>query len=568
MQDYRIIVNEAIMKKITALKNKDYGTFFQYDSNFMLALGLSYMVLSEEEIIIKDIANTLNLTGTLSEQEYHNILKIYFKPAPIIYQCTNPTNYIGLIKAIRDSIMHNTFSVDVENKVFHINNQVSPEKLICDVSFSWFEKFSKLNLNTMKAKAVYQHIELLPTSFLLNYKCANKKINTEEELNDFLSNIVLYKVDVNFKETFYEFEKVLKYACGACNEDLEELPNIVGVEPKALLEYINTTLRNKLKDCNVSYEKLELSFASNDFLFNIKSEDIKYILEECNSINEQIAYLKNLISQKNNSINESVLQIPHDLEKRFFQMQNISQNEFDRNITDVVFEGLSNNLDTEEILDSIHKLRTDYNFRHTYSNKYTSYNCKNEISDEDIQAFEIRVFMFRAISPLFNSPFLHLMLLYALGINSFVIFKNNDMNYDDILQYIDDLNVYCAYTQAIKDKEKFLKRNRNSLSNQEILALLEELSQYDKSDKLIVSESEFIKCTGNAALNVLRNSFSHLGRVTYDDFENGIVRLEDYRTIRRRQTQELSGFVLCENEKLLSLFNALAVSPEDIKKHI
>lgn len=161
-------INDAIKNKLSALENIKPNYFFEKNEYFELALCLSYMTLSKEKIIKKEMKNNKRLdriTKRIDENEINKLFDPSFNnEIPIIIN-SKENDRSWILDNIRDSIMHGVFEVDEDKKCFIINNEQYDRELEAEIPFSWFIAYAKNDilkkklLNKYTVKGFYSNKE-------------------------------------------------------------------------------------------------------------------------------------------------------------------------------------------------------------------------------------------------------------------------------------------------------------------------------------------------------------------------------------------------------------------------
>ena len=184
-------MNDTLYKKIKSFIYFDADNFFDYDEYFELALCISYLTLSKEKIIKKDIKNKDRL-GRLNRKVATSEFDKVFDPSfcqetPNIIFSTE-TDKAWILDNIRDCIMHGVFEVDEAKKCFIINNQKDDRELEAEIPFSWFVAYTKYDILSKKIADKYSF-----EGFYYNIERKDKDFyKTKEEV---FKNI-MYKVDI------------------------------------------------------------------------------------------------------------------------------------------------------------------------------------------------------------------------------------------------------------------------------------------------------------------------------------------------------------------------------------
>ena len=185
-------ISESMYKKIKAIEYGNINAFLEKDENFEIALCLSYMTLSKEKIIEKDMKNNdrmSRLSQMVDTSEIDKVFKVGFaEEMPVIFYAKENNN-LWILDNIRDSIMHGVFDVDENRKCFVIDNQQYDRELKAEIPFSWFIAYAK---NDILSKKVLDNYTI--RGFYYNKTKKNiKKLNTRKEL----MNNILYRVNIS-----------------------------------------------------------------------------------------------------------------------------------------------------------------------------------------------------------------------------------------------------------------------------------------------------------------------------------------------------------------------------------
>lgn len=185
-------INDAIKNKLSALENIKPNYFFEKNEYFELALCLSYMTLSKEKIIKKEMKNNKRLdriTKRIDENEINKLFDPSFNnEIPIIIN-SKENDRSWILDNIRDSIMHGVFEVDEDKKCFIINNEQYDRELEAEIPFSWFIAYAKNDI--LKKKLLNKYTV---KGFYSNKEKINKKhFNPIKELYQ----TILYNVNID-----------------------------------------------------------------------------------------------------------------------------------------------------------------------------------------------------------------------------------------------------------------------------------------------------------------------------------------------------------------------------------
>ena len=131
---------DDIAQRFYSLENYDSYTFFDRNDTFMLALAIAYMTLSKDSIIKKDYDNhdrtdTNRLTPHVEVDEIESLFNSSNSPTII---SSDVSDYTWILDNIRDCILHEHFDIDGDNRIIHIDNPMYGKKLVADIPFDWF----------------------------------------------------------------------------------------------------------------------------------------------------------------------------------------------------------------------------------------------------------------------------------------------------------------------------------------------------------------------------------------------------------------------------------------------
>ncbi len=189
--DFSKKASEEIISKINDLLYLKPDEFFNFDETFYLALSLSYLGLSKEKIISKDMNNKDRLKRLDRKVKEDDINKLFdgsiFKSVPkIIY--TKEYDYTWILDNIRDSIMHGTFDMNLDTKELYIKNTWYDRELEVIIPFEWFNEYARYDICKKKVSDRYTIKGFFPN----NTKFNRKYFNTKNEI----LNSIIYQVDI------------------------------------------------------------------------------------------------------------------------------------------------------------------------------------------------------------------------------------------------------------------------------------------------------------------------------------------------------------------------------------
>ena len=215
-ENFTTKVIKSMLDKIGWMENYNYNEFMKKDEYFELALCLSYLTLSKEKIIKKDMKNTDRMARLSKKVDQAEIDKV-FAPGfatrmPNIIHATEYNN-LWILDNIRDSIMHCMFEIDDTNKVFKINNTYYDRELTAEVPYEWIIAYAK---NDILNKRLMDRYTI--KGFFYNEKSKGVRyFNTRNEIyHNIMYNVTVYGngtpfnvklVENRVRELFEEYSK-------------------------------------------------------------------------------------------------------------------------------------------------------------------------------------------------------------------------------------------------------------------------------------------------------------------------------------------------------------------------
>ena len=184
---------ENITRNMKAIHYRDFGFYSYFDDDFKLALSLSYMALSKEIIIYKDKKDENEITrfsNRVSKEDMDNLMFSGENKPNII----NPQgkSSIWYLDAIRDSIMHEHFDIDEENKIVILDNKFHSKKFKAVIDYDWFIDYTKKNIASKRQTNNY-----VKKGFYYNNYVGNKK---RYKTSNIINESILYKIKVSGKD--------------------------------------------------------------------------------------------------------------------------------------------------------------------------------------------------------------------------------------------------------------------------------------------------------------------------------------------------------------------------------
>lgn len=157
--DFSKAISGMMHDKAIVLESSNPLEFFKYDEYLELVLCIAYMTLSKEKIIKKEIKNEDKLgrlTKMVSTKDIDLVFDPSFNPGDMPHVThAEVWDNLWILDNIRDSIMHGQFTVDFTNKCFNIKNEMEKRGLEATVPFSWFIKYTQNDIFKKKIMDEY-----------------------------------------------------------------------------------------------------------------------------------------------------------------------------------------------------------------------------------------------------------------------------------------------------------------------------------------------------------------------------------------------------------------------------
>ena len=361
-------------------------TSFLDDNEFLdLSLAVTYMTLSKDLVIEKDVANNdpeKRLESSVDMENFDKLLnKEYNKFAPTVHKSTG-TSSRWIIDSIRDSILHGQFVVNYNKKCYEINNTMKNRELICDVPFSWFKSYVDFHILEQKK---LKEINITDAFFNQDTFDNFNLIHNEQELKDFTDSIVTYNINIksdteinekkiqrdikNYidKKNYLNVDEELKYKSYRQKWDIIK---------RDLKQY----LKNKYPNISVSIKEQKDELIS-EKLISLYNEEHNNIFSEKDK-RIQYSEIKNRINKYLSISDENVLNsIEKFISSRKIYNEEIKNSEDYEECKDVIFYILNSKNNGSETLNFIHKYRIKKGLENTYDDIKIGGNIA--IDDED-----------------------------------------------------------------------------------------------------------------------------------------------------------------------------------------
>lgn len=564
--------------KIKNLEYLDTDCFFYKDDFFEISLCLAYMTLSKEKLIKKDMKETDRLGRLTKMIDVAEIDRLFdpkiFDEVPVINYSREQDN-LWILDNIRDSILHGAFEIDEENRYFIIKNQMANRELDAIVPFGWFVNYSKSDILRLKKLDNYS-----VRGFYYNkYKENSKNLETRKEvLNNILYNIRISGIKFNVNEIEQRIKSLfVEY------KDLEYDDNCIKDKYSKIItkyskSYNGRYLISFLAISDKIKEQLESEFPG--IVISIKIDNKKHKLlnkvekslpEYFRNYNLLMDELDNIISSKSNSLLNCLARIISNIEV-FTDMNYSKSNLYERmykfnvildsnsakykNYDEIIMifnqkmkklrsiclnvYGLSTLVINQENLYNKYFLNQnprDFNIMAGSKQKYLDYAAERKKIIMELLALDI--LLFEKKEQLSKCKSEETKYFLNNKINGFmqkkINFENDLCKLENVMQFepminknminyqkmeklyrdLEDLQDYFDTVNNIKDKEETRKK----------IGLL--------IDKIKEEESVYTYGYCNnmeEVLTIIRNSFSHIGRISVINNKNDMPRiiLNDY----------------------------------------
>lgn len=585
-------ISDMMYFKMKVLENMNYSRFLEKDEYFEFILCLSYMTLSKEKIIKKEIKNKKRLdrlTRMVLETDVDKVFQNGFsKKMPIINYATEMDN-TWILDNIRDSIMHGVFDIDEENEMIIINNEQHDRKLKANVPFSWFIDYAKYDILSKKIMDKYT-----VKGFYYDKQKKNcNYLNTRKEL--FKNILYVVNIDGNVFNV-NEIEKRVRELFNECsindNKDLVIDDKMFDYNKD---KYNNDYLLSFCKTCSIVKKTIEKEYPGVNVNIHIDNRkyklinkiskktynyynDYDFMFDHFNSLVSSksmsfLKYLSNLIENIDCNFNEysgkdiyeTMNLINYVLKGEFVDYKNKNDiyNCFNDNMNilkNVCLNvyGLSTLVINHENLYNsllLNSNPSEYNLFAYSKQKYLKYADQEKDLIGKIFGKEIKLYekneqlskcsdkkgiehLTKEIEKLESDKKNIQEELENLKFKPFVsYYKKNDKEIEKVNSMID-----CYYGHFYKANSVDAKRK--------ILKLIKKW--FDKK-KIVESEYMYGICDNmGEVITIIRNSLAHIGRMNVNKKSNcrTIISLCDYDT-----DNSLSGYVVGDSIDFIKLFD-------------
>ena len=604
-------ISESMYKKINAIELEDSNTFLEKDENFEIALCLSYMTLSKEKIIHKDMKNT-NRMDRLSKMVDTSEIDKVFKPdfskeMPRIFEAKELNN-LWILDNIRDSIMHGSFDIDEQHKCFLINNTQYDRELKAEIPFSWFIAYAKNDILSKKTLDSYT----IRNIYYNKDKDDKHFFDTKKEL----MNNILYRVNIqgnNFnirnienriKELFNIYSKeeidtnlIEKYINNIDSEKIkynqkylvsfyiakEKVKKIIEKEfPKVTIDI--TVDNKKHQFVNQTAKRLPPYYANYDLMIEAFNQEasskgmtlLKYISNIIENIDsEKLENLKETEDEKVNNTNKFNIILNNEelknTDNKHVYMIADNNKKILKSICLNVY-GLSTLVINHENLynDKFFNAHPSmYGIKACQKNSYLEYATKRKTIILKILETEIALFSKKEQLKFCNNDNI------KSKIQSFVdsLQTQKELLEDELtnlqltlnferVEKTNNINIYekNKLENIIKTYTKHFYESKTVETKRKILKIISRLltAQIEEESKYTYGYCNNMK----EVLLIIRNCFSHIGRIYIgkDRGENTYIVLNDYDNDGQK-----SGEVICRYQDLIELLREPYI-PEQTNK--
>lgn len=587
---------EVMEQKIEAIEKYNFKKITEQNELFEVALCISYLTLSKEKIIEKDIKNNDRIGRLTKKVDTKEIDKVFSpgfsKEMPIILS-SRENNNLWILDNIRDSIMHGAFDIDEENKIIKIKNNQYNRELEVDIPFSWFIEYAKNDILSKKLASKYT-----VKGFYYN---KNKKESKYLETKRELWNNILYRVNIHGNN----------FNVQAIENRVRELFNLYSQDDisETLIEEYKNQIPEKLKQYNQRYlisfliarkkvkDTIEKEFPGTHLDIYIDNRKHKFI----NRINKKISPYYTDYNVMINIFNSSLIPKGTSL-LRYITNIIENNNKFNDNIENNLKEYATNihklltgesleckDKDLYKVLDKDLKTLSSiylsvYGLSTLVINHDTLYN--NHFQHENPSYFGLRVSIKQKYLDYANKR--KSLIMEILNFQISIYRKQEQLNKcpnetakQKIQEDINKLNLtleqYKNDLNKLADTMKFDRvinhHEYDAQNNDAIYNLLDHYFHHFESAKKVEAKKQIRKIIGTLldtqkeieskymygycenmeeALTVIRNCFSHIGRISLgkDNGEQTIIILNDYDT-----NGEKSGEVICRYGDLINLLS-------------
>ena len=580
-------LNTILLNKINQLLDGNIKDFFNDNSNeYELALAISYFTTSKDYFIEK--VNT-KVTSVIDEEE---IKKELLKDnGPTIYEPSNLSAY-EIIDRIRNSLLHSRFELDNDAEKIYIRNiddDTDEVKLIATIPYSWIKNYCYNGL-TEKFNS---------TSFNFKLPIYSEYIHTKNDVDSYVNNTMICNIELKSDKPFSNIEirekirKLTNYTRKMDRSIIKTIESELDIELLDYSKYLELAI-NALQENSEHNSKIPLSFYFSMEMIKqvVKQEydiDLSYSFSEMSKDN----FYRHTNLDKNKEIEYhsymELMRIYLEPEINTFRMIRLLQNYN-------YYNKYLNNSD-------MYKKNKDFFERVINSNKENSQELVFEaLENPDIRTDEFyKVYdICQSLNNNFNSckGFILKTLLFVYGQNIYSLNKEYFDRMDDSMIDIFDIEGYTSkrldatdynlYQYHITTTKKNIERHEYNIKSfkqklkkipeykhearNKVIKMISDitdslqadrkkLEKYEEelNDFLNRHKNEIIYIDGKTLmkedskremLRIIRNCFSHPGRIGNIDLKNMTITLEDYN-----DSNNISAIITCKIDSLIKFLS-------------
>ena len=296
-----------VVSRFHSLEKFDSSSFLRMDDTFKLALCIAYMALSKESIIKKDKKN-MDRLGRLTRQVPTTDIDMMFigSNSPII-QSSLENDSTWIIDNIRDAILHEHFDIDEERRVVIIHNTMYERGLEAEIPFDWFFEYVE---NDIVKKRFKDHFTM--EGFYYNTHTSNccnppdmapDRVCKKAKSYYAVPNHILYKVDIiGERIPIYELDKKIRDLFRKCADipvtEEEKKKYSAMIQPSEEMYNVDY-LVSFYKAKNIVQTELELQYPNSKVIISIDRKKAKLTNRFRNKFNNSYDSYDDLFNKLN-----------------------------------------------------------------------------------------------------------------------------------------------------------------------------------------------------------------------------------------------------------------------------
>lgn len=375
-QFYQLLQNIIVDKK-EKLNSGNLIDFFEPNEFFELALSLSYMILTRDAIVSKsnpDSVNFRNLGYLFTDS--------FCSAPPRIYDAYS-LSPLWVISSIRDSLLHNACSVNLQTKEIMINNPNPEGNLHCDIPFEWFNKYGKYHIFESK---LVNELDVKGIFLTSDTHLMQKKFNSVQDIEKFINNVIAYKIHIKSPDLLDEniIRRYIENFIDVKSSDIISKNNLEYLSYEGKWAFIVQRLKKDFKrvfpDIEVTIEQINSENVLDDFNKLYNNEDIfshtKYKDQYSLLVNRLMRYYR----MPKTAVTDSVESLIATMQ---IYNQELKSNEDYEECKEVIEYILNLNNDGGKTLEFIHEYRKNKNLTNTYYNNFVGDSHSLRLDDED-----------------------------------------------------------------------------------------------------------------------------------------------------------------------------------------